>query len=294
MSSESFQSPLSSISVPLPLNSSDFSMSSSVLYPARIYYTCNLQPGIYSYDILTGRYSIHSTPPITFHNTSTCSLPNGDIFLAGSYIIHSYSPMAYIYKPNSGRVIRLQDMKVPRNCISLICYKGHVYGFGGYNDLFLQSAERYSLNHNRWKQLPDMIEARFYSTCVGVENKIYIFAGGSVYVEIYDIKYNRFLLTEVSIFSKSAIANLQDDSIHIICNSEVILMDKDLRITKRLKKRVRRNCQTISNTCIDKDTLFYFNISSLEIEKFRFSKEDENFPYAKWLYDASAKSFSIS
>jgi hypothetical protein len=264
--------------------------SSSDSYP-RIYYTQNLEAGLYEYDVITGRYSVHPLPSITFHNTSTCLLPSGDIFLAGSYIQHSYSPMTYIYKPKSCRMMKLSDMKVARNCIALIYYKGFVYGFGGYNDLFLVTAEKYCMKNNRWQQLPDMKEARFYLSCVGVEDKIYIFAGGSVNVEEYNINHNRFRITDVSIFSRSGIAHMKDDRIYLLCNNEMVTMDKNLKVIQRDKKRTHRNCQSISNTVFHSETLYYFNISSLEIEKFRLRKPDDASPYAKWVYVSSAKTW---
>jgi hypothetical protein len=92
------------------------------------------------YDIQSEKAKIIDIPTLkrNFFNTSSCELPNGDVFLAG--FTDPVSNEAFIYKIATQDIITLPPLSYPRYFIALFYYRGYVYGFGGVDS---NKAERY-------------------------------------------------------------------------------------------------------------------------------------------------------
>jgi hypothetical protein len=97
------------------------------------------------YDIHENRVNIIEIPTLEreFDTTSSCELPNGDVFMTG--LKNSVIGEAYLYKPGSDKCFPIVPIRHPRCLVDLYYYKHYIYAFGGHCS---HKAERYSLYTN--------------------------------------------------------------------------------------------------------------------------------------------------
>ena len=82
----------------------------------------------------------------------------------------------------------LKSMLINRGCCTAIYHEGFVYAFGGVNtpDKAMRKCERYNIETDDWKRIPDMLGPRkFASACSLSADTIYLF-GGTSQVETVD------------------------------------------------------------------------------------------------------------
>jgi len=73
-------------------------------------------------------------------------------------------------------------MVIGRGCFSAIYHEGYVWAFGGvkYTDKVIRKCERYSIENDEWKRIPDMVTPRKNSSaCALSADTIYVFGGTS-------------------------------------------------------------------------------------------------------------------
>ena len=82
----------------------------------------------------------------------------------------------------------LKPMVIMRGLFAAIYHEGFVWAFGGvnYTDKVIRKCERYSVENDEWKRIPDMVTPRKNaSACALSSDTIYLF-GGTSQVETVD------------------------------------------------------------------------------------------------------------
>ena len=85
-------------------------------------------------------------------------------------------------------ITNLKPMTVMRGCFTAIFHEGWVWAFGGvnYQDKVIKKCERYNVETDEWKRVPDMVTPRKNaSACALSPDTIYLF-GGTSQVETLD------------------------------------------------------------------------------------------------------------
>jgi hypothetical protein len=110
-----------------------------------IYIPNSSSKNLMQYDIHENRVNIIEIPTLEreFDTTSSCELPNGDVFMTG--LKNSVIGEAYLYKPGSDKCFPIVPIRHPRCLVDLYYYKHYIYAFGGHCS---HKAERYSLYTN--------------------------------------------------------------------------------------------------------------------------------------------------
>lgn len=206
-----------------------------------------------------------------FNTTSSCILRNGDVFLAGGQ--NPDSNYAYIVTPENRQCVQLPNMLNARGEICLVCYRDHVYAFGGANSNGISSkVERYNFILDEWRPMVDMKEARSRMTCVPYRDVIIIIGGyWNKSIEEFDIVNNRSTLIETTCFKWGNIGGILQDSIYILdyynyteLNTSYEFLHQDLKCWKKYR-------YTFSNVVIFEDEIYYYNYSTSTVEKFKIN-----------------------
>lgn len=194
------------------------------------------------YDSLNHQTQIHDLSMLlsnNFNGTSTCMIPGSSVILAGGCDDEFY-PDAFCFNLKSHSLQKLCPMKHLRSRVTLFYYNNYVYAFGGECYQILKTAERYNLLHNRWEFLPDMSYERISPSCLTISNKIYILAGGSATIEVFDTTYLRFDTLSLNLNLSYGLAISKEDRIYI-------LEYKSLKVYSQLFNLISAQTHTYDN-----------------------------------------------
>ena len=113
-------------------------------------------------------------------------LPTNEVFYCGGGHPLS-SGEAYILNPYTQTFKLLPNMLEPRNSHGLAYSNGHVYIFGGaknmtFLDSKLRHCECYSLEEEKWEQIPDLDMSRSDAAAVATKEGIFVMGKGSQYL----------------------------------------------------------------------------------------------------------------
>lgn len=181
----------------------------------------------------TNSWNLNSYKSKPFVSSSTCVLPNGDVFIVGGgYSLDRYSDEAFIFKICTEECVKLPNINIARGFISCI-YRNGIYIFGGYRDKRLKIAEKFDIAELKWKSLTSMQEARHSSSCLVSYDKIYIFLGGCTgSCEEYDIISDSYKLIPLELSESGSVVFLEDNQIYLICKDNYTVFSKDFNVVK--------------------------------------------------------------
>jgi hypothetical protein len=236
-----------------------------------IYTPLTSRKSLMQYDILFNKVKVIDITTMSrdFSTTSSCELPDGDVFLAG-FLDLSFE--AYIFKIATQKIITLPRLFFPRCMITLFYYRDYVYAFGGKNH---NKPERYSLLNNSWETLPRMKYKRESLSCIGIDDKIYLFCGGYINIEIFDTITLQF--TEINIdnsdtySSESAVACRVEDKVYLLTDSLIQVYDTALNKLTQYSNTYKYQHFTINNIIYYSNSIYYYNYHTLTIEKIDIS-----------------------
>lgn len=210
---------------------------------------------------------LSSTLTQEFSGTSVCMLPSGEVFIAG--FRDPVTGACYIYNPITQDCRRLRDMQIPRYFICLVYHNNFVYSFGGEieNGEITTDAERFDIEKGKWMGIAKMIKARNSASCVGIENRIFIFGGGKDSVEVYDIKKNYYNLIKMNLYVDCVAVKICD-LIYVIGDGFKIL-NKDFKILHEIEHKQKENSTySIGNVGVYKGCVYFYNQDLRLYERF--------------------------
>ena len=76
----------------------------------------------------------------------------------------------------------LKPMQIMRGCFAALYHEGYAWVFGGvnYTDKVIRKCERYNVETDEWKRIPDMVTPRKNASACGLSSDtIYLFGGTS-------------------------------------------------------------------------------------------------------------------
>lgn len=228
-----------------------------------------------SYDDVCEALDVSNTVFKGFVNSSTCLLPNGDVFIAGGEDGDKFLGSAYIYKVQTSDCIALNSLREPRAFIGLCYFKGKVYALGGEDMLSsVPTAECYNLSTDLWEILPDMNESRTAPSCVGHDEMIYIFSGSSSYtIEVFSTVSICFRMTGVVTDSFTTVAFSRDDKIYLICEKDIKILSNDLDLIDRKDNYWNVYYDNMSNIIVRGEYAIFYNHIERCVEKYNVSKQ---------------------
>jgi hypothetical protein len=203
-----------------------------------------------------------------FSHTSTCTLPNGEVFIAG--FSEEVDKACFIFNPTTSACRRVQDMQTSRYFASLICYNWNLYAFGGQSEskYSVRAAERFEIETWRWYKLQNMINGRILPSCIGLDNLIYIFGGEDNSVEIYNIESNTYKLCGFNLYH-DVIAVDVGEFIYLIEEDSYLIMNKNLDIVEQPRNRSKRGSElySFSNVVIYGGNIYFYNQKNYQLEQ---------------------------
>jgi hypothetical protein len=235
---------------------------------AYIYTPSNYTKSIVQYDIKSEKVKVIDIPSLSrnFIYASSCTLPNGDVFLAG--FPNPISSEVYLYKIASKEIVTLPPLSYPRYLIGLFYYRSYVYSFGGVNS---NCAERYSLINNSWEPLHDMKYQSSSLSCVGIDDKIYLFRGGHDIIEVFDTTSLNFevlvLANSDSSSSDRGVAYRVNDRVYLLTDNLIQIYDTRLTKLAVYTNRFKYFHVTLSNIITCSDSIYYYNSYTLNVER---------------------------
>lgn len=233
-----------------------------------IYIPNSSSKNLIKYDIHQEKVDIIEIPTLErdFDTTSSCELPNGDVFIAG--FKDSVMGEAYLYKPGSNKCIPILPMKYSRCLVALYYYKDYVYAFGGHCS---NRAERYSLSNNSWESLPDMRYNRYGISCVGIEDKIYLFYGQCQNIEIFNtisLQFENYLLDNSECdASRFGVAYKVEDKVYLVTDNLIQVYDTTLIKLYQYNNTYSYRHYSIHNIILYNSSIYYYNYNTFTIEK---------------------------
>lgn len=251
--------------------------------PRFIYIPSDRHTNIIQYDTTHSsrtEFDLSNTITHSFIDVGLCLLNNGLLILSGGGRYPNYHSTTYLFNPNTANCIRLANMNVAKSKHTLIMYGNCVYSFGGNNGSYIKTVEKYELFKNRWVKLKDMAHARLYCSCVAVEDQIFIWGGDyTKSVEIFNVKYQRCRLSNLTSINIIVNSFLKDDKIHILSKKHLQIFDKYLHlidsrpIAQTVPTWTKSNILILSDSLIayneDNNSIETFNMSSLEVSNSR-------------------------
>jgi len=128
-------------------------------------------------------------------------------------------------------------MVIGRGCFAAIYHDGYVWAFGGvnYTDKVIKKCERYAIETDTWKRIPDMVTPRKNaSACALSADTIYVFGGTSQVetvdtVEQFSISTNVWTMLRVRLPMPVAFLTTFK-----VSNSEIIIMGGMVKDVKNL------------------------------------------------------------
>jgi hypothetical protein len=205
-----------------------------------------------------------------FCSSSICMLPNGDIMIAG--FKNPLSSECYVYEIGSKSCVKIAELGTARYWIALVCHECVVYAFGGRVDsgVTIKTAEAYDLTTKRWNSLPDMKHPRHLAYCVGLENMVYIFAGGIQSIEEFNIETGSYKVLSVGTDSFYAISVMHNDLIYVIGDSNYKILNKDLEVLEEEKNNWHKESLNylLGNLVVYHNTIYFYNNGEKNLESF--------------------------
>jgi flagellar biosynthesis GTPase FlhF len=222
-----------------------------------IYIAMNKSSSLLQFDCFTSkttRFDLNTD--FVFNVTSSCVIPGGDVFIAGC--TNPPSKRAFIFKIANQTLVELEEMSVARFAHGMVWYRDWVYVFGGMN---VNKAERFSLVHKLWDQLPnDMNECRYCFCAIPVNNKIYLIGGDSTNtIEQFDIQTLTFSYLPVTIDYDSAVAAMTNDKIYILSKNNFYIMNNEMKLLSKHENVWNNPKLTLCNSYTRSDCMIYFN-----------------------------------
>jgi hypothetical protein len=246
-----------------------------------IYTARNGSKELTRHDTLAQTSEVLTIPELTVHflDTSTCELPNGNVFITG--FNEAAAPRAYIYSVSKQELTRLGDLSHLRFEISLFCYKDYVYAFGGnMGNKPVSHAERYSLRNNRWEPLSDMRFKRTSISCVGLNDKIYLFTGKISNIEVLNISNCTFDTLKFKSVKfppcQFGIAHALDNQIYLISDTHIQVYDTSFKRILKKPMPLKHTHYTINNIVSHNNHIFYYNFHQNTLEKVNISSLSNN------------------
>lgn len=242
-----------------------------------IYIAKNSSSTLLQYDCFTNKTShFDLSTNFTFNVTSTCIIPGGDVFIAGC--TNPNSKRAFIFKIANSSLLELEEMSVARYAHGMVWYRDWVYALGGMN---VSKAERFSLVHMIWDQLPnDMNEARYCFCAVPVNDRIYCIGGESTNtVEMLDLNSLTFSYLSVTVDYDTAVASMTNDKIYILSKNHFYIMNNEMKQLAKHENCCNNPKLTLCNTYTRSDCMIYFNsqIKLHRVEFLKFNNRDLKF-----------------
>ena len=144
-------------------------------------------------------YSVPSTIPLDvtvqmkskFKSFSSwCEFTPGVLCVTGGYK-HSAAKGVYFREAKLINltlmvVTPMPDMNVERCRHALLAIKGSIYAFGGYNDAYLKSIEKFDTSVEEWVETGSLSEAKDCVSAAIWQDKVYLVGYGSKKIEIFD------------------------------------------------------------------------------------------------------------
>lgn len=216
-------------------------------------------------------FNLESHLHSTLLGTGICMLPDGQLFIAG--FSNPVSGACYIYNPIINKCRRLSDMPTPRSFLTLVYCKNFIFAIGGeekYNKTS-KALEKFDLAKEKWKVMSGMIKPRVASSCVVVENKIYIMGGSEGDVEIYDIKFSLHRSRKVKVHPFSVCFRI-NERIFVIEDRYYKVYGLDLKKFDHMKIK-NFECErsiVLGNLVIYEDSVYFYNELIRMYEKLNF------------------------
>jgi hypothetical protein len=230
-------------------------------------------------DVMTGKVGIINLDSMNreFFDTSTCLLGSGDIICAG--FSNPVSSEVYLYRVKTRKCIRLPDLSSPRFLISLFYYKGYVYSFGGINQQhqYVDTAERLSLSSSRFENLPAIMHAKSIVSCVGINEKIYLFSGADKSISYLDLNLLRFQVLEIDNSETESclgVAYEYSDRIYLVTTNHLQIYDSSLNKLFHFENKHKHKRYSIHNVIASNDSIYLYNYSLQSIEQVSIPTSD--------------------
>ena len=113
--------------------------------------------------------------------SATCFQNNGHLMVCGGNPSGTSIADAYDIDPDSGAVVKLDDMKTPRHGHGILAYFSVIFVFGGYDTASLATCEKYVLRISDWLPLKNqMITARSWFNPALCKHLVYLCGGNQV------------------------------------------------------------------------------------------------------------------
>lgn len=150
-------------------------------------------------------------------------LPDTSIFACGGDVhsdsFHDYGlRCVYRIHPLSLSIQQLEDLPAPRRYPCGLYYSASVYIFGGSDyDTMLKTAAKYDFATGKWRELPQMLEARCSTTPCRYNNEIYLIAGvPATGAEAFNITTERYRQLPIQLGGVA-------DSVTVVISQELIV-----------------------------------------------------------------------
>ena len=150
-------------------------------------------------------------------NSCWAFLDSNSLFMCGG---RAAGKRASLYSLFSQFLTKLSDMRVSRFMHCLVCFEELIYVFGGAEEAG-KTAEKYSLDENRWFSLPPLITPKVGSAATLSNRYIYLFGGArSNTIERFSVDTEQLTELEAKLPAKAWVIALP-------LGEEVYLLQKD-------------------------------------------------------------------
>jgi hypothetical protein len=237
-----------------------------------IYVTGKGTKYLFQYDILEKKVNLIHLPAVrrNFHATSTCELPNGDVFMAGFY--NPVGGEVYIYRANTQEVVKMPNLLHPRYFFTLFYHENYVYIFGGFDgNEVVDKCHRFNLSTECWERLQNLKKIASSVSCISIGHKIYLFLGGSSSIECFNTMTRKF--SDVIIENSESpeceygVARVIDERVYLLTNTLLQVYDTSLTKLLQIPNPSYHIHHSINNIILFKNTLYFYNYHTFSIEK---------------------------
>jgi hypothetical protein len=211
-------------------------------------------------------YEVSAVASQPFECTSSCLIPNGDVFITGG--ANPASADTYIFVLRTGNLIQLERAPYAKFYVSTAFHADYIYALGGNDDKNLptRTAARFSLMTSSWSVLPSMQNARTAASSIGAGDYILIFGGDEQNsIEYYHITTNSFNVLHLNIGSNFVVAGLWEDLIHLVGDSGIQVLDMEFKQRREEITRGSGVCYSINNLVRNEGKIYYVNGGKIEM-----------------------------
>lgn len=156
-------------------------------------------------------------------NSCWAFLESNSLFMCGG---RATGKRASLYSLFSQFLTKLSDMRVSRFMHCLVCFEELIYVFGGAEEAG-KTAEKFSLDENRWFSLPPLITPKVGSAATLNNRHIYLFGGArSNIIERFAVDTELFTELEAKLPAKAwVIALPRGQEVYLLQKDKVLLFD---------------------------------------------------------------------